>query len=253
MCGKTFVHIRVLKLHKLVHLEKRLYKCNLCIETFSSKKGLDEHIKSHEELPIRHPITSSQQHTGAEVIPSFQPTPSSISNPCEIDNDIGSSKAEGLNSTSSQQSQGFSRSMTVGKHRSTSKFSPYSSNTPRGTIGEIHRQQLLDSLLLGSALSANQANTGSAKELLSSDYQKSQEQKQLIITNGNSMVDHQYDPDSTNFRHIPPLIPIHPNTANYCSTPMIGHLIESEKNEEHLVVSSPLEFYKERQDFKVLC
>ena len=81
---------------------------------------------------MRQSIALFQQHTGAAVVPSSQPTHSSISNLCEIDNDMGISKPERLHLNSSQQSQGFPRSFA--EHiRSRSNLLPYSSNTPRGT------------------------------------------------------------------------------------------------------------------------
>jgi len=136
--------------------------------------------------------TLLQQDSGATAVSSSQPTSSSISNPCEIDDGMGCVKAaERLNPSLEQSPRGSLRSLSVEQLRSKSNFLPYSLNSPRNTIGGIGRQRLLASLLFeSSAPSVNQANSGRVKELLSSDYQKSKEQKQLITANGNRKVHH---------------------------------------------------------------
>jgi len=166
--------------------------------------------------------TSSPQHTDLAVVLSSSLTATSLANSSDMNNGMGCSILERRN-PSPQQSQGF-----FDKLRAVSNMLPYSSNSTRDPIGGIHRQKLLASLLFGSAFSINQANSGNAKEWLSSNHQKSQEQKQLIIINENSKVHHKDDPDSTYLLNIPPLIPISAN----CSNQIISNFSGSEHNEE---------------------
>jgi len=85
----------------MAHLGERLYKCTLCAETYSSKKALEAHIKTHGLSPTRQSALSQQllqqqqqqqqlhqqqqqqqqQHSGAAVVSSSAPTPSSSNTP----------------------------------------------------------------------------------------------------------------------------------------------------------------------------
>jgi len=47
VCGKAFAYNHVLKLHRMVHLSERPYKCNLCAKTHSSKNEFNAHMKTH--------------------------------------------------------------------------------------------------------------------------------------------------------------------------------------------------------------
>ena len=69
-CGMTFAFKHVLKVQKLVHLGERLYKYNLCAETYNSEKTFDEHIITRESI-------SNQHHTCSEFVSSSTPTSSS--------------------------------------------------------------------------------------------------------------------------------------------------------------------------------
>ncbi|KAI5743590.1 hypothetical protein M8J77_019913 [Diaphorina citri] len=51
ICGKSFGYNHVLKLHQVAHYGEKVYKCTICNETFTSKKNMENHIKSHSEPP----------------------------------------------------------------------------------------------------------------------------------------------------------------------------------------------------------
>ncbi|XP_050530393.1 Krueppel homolog 1-like isoform X2 [Daktulosphaira vitifoliae] len=49
ICGKSFGYNHVLKLHQVSHYGEKVYKCTICNDTFTSKKTMENHIKSHSE------------------------------------------------------------------------------------------------------------------------------------------------------------------------------------------------------------
>jgi len=105
-----------------------------------------------------------------------------------------------LNSSPSQQSQRLPHDLQ---------------NNPRYTTGQSHRQQLFASMSFRCSAAVNRTNTDGAKELLSNNtFQVSQVEKQQhgCFTNMNYTKIHHHDFDSMDFRHIPPLIPIHPDS-----------------------------------------
>lgn len=55
ICGKSFGYNHVLKLHQVAHYGEKVYKCTICNETFTSKKNMENHIKSHSEPPSSRP------------------------------------------------------------------------------------------------------------------------------------------------------------------------------------------------------
>ena len=88
-------------------------------------------------------------------------------------------------------------------------------NNLRYTTEQNHQQQLFASMSFGCSAAVNQTSTDRAKELLSNNnFQVSQVEKQQqgCFTNKNYTKIHHHDCDSMDFRHIPPLIPIHPDS-----------------------------------------
>ncbi|KAL1457858.1 hypothetical protein WDU94_008048 [Cyamophila willieti] len=98
ICGKSFGYNHVLKLHQVAHYGEKVYKCTICNETFTSKKSMENHIKTHSEPPASRPegdfscgsTTSDKENKGEEIEsrspkPTPPPPPSPSPTPMETD------------------------------------------------------------------------------------------------------------------------------------------------------------------------
>ena len=208
----------------MVHLVERLYKCNLCSQTYSTKKALDEHIKRHALSIMTCESTSTQQHSSSEVMSPSTPASSSSNTLPEFQITLTNNFGDVGNSC--QNSRG-TLSGGIHRHQRPADYVPSSSG----------------SQLFGRASSVDQSNVNSIKRLLlSSDCQMKQQQQEQLndFTNKSTMVNRHHD-------SIPPLIPI---TASY-STPMISSVVPSQQHEsmnfhKQQVLVDSQEFHEQR-------
>nr|QCP57184.1 Kruppel-like protein 1 [Bactericera cockerelli] len=84
ICGKSFGYNHVLKLHQVAHYGEKVYKCTICNETFTSKKNMENHIKTHSESSSTRPegefscgSTTSDKENKGEDRESDSPKPQS--------------------------------------------------------------------------------------------------------------------------------------------------------------------------------
>lgn len=51
-CGKSFLTLRKLEIHRSTHLDERNHKCSYCDATFKTKNGLAIHSNIHTEAKV---------------------------------------------------------------------------------------------------------------------------------------------------------------------------------------------------------